>query len=401
MSLDNTQALSLGSQGEAVILISSPHQLLHALCALSYDRASNGIASDSPTTLVLWSYQSADHLPDSHTRQFFDTALKSFPFITSVLPSLKERRGPLSPYRKLMKRAQWLREYLNVTPGRCDTFYYAHDASSEHTAQAFMQALLAKRNICYGDSPGFLYPSTRPQAHTLDISLRGLKKTFWFNRVSIPGEWIAATSALTVVNFDDLDPSLPGPTRTTVPVEVLEQTLAALKTFFAPALQLDQTISARSKTEPIWVLVLSNFTSSKLTREQDELELYVHICKTHVKPGGAIFVKKHVGTPDAFVIQLLQRLNHYNVEKLPDRLDFLPIEFLGEILNACGIISVSSASALLSLLPAPNLVHALTRENIDAFFRPAHKDYMILANERILSRSKQTPLTLRTYTLRT
>ncbi len=391
MALDNTNALFLGSQGKVVILISFPHQLLHALCALRYDRESQGIPSESPATLVLWSYQPNDHLPNSYARQFFEAALKSFPFITGVLPSLKERKGPLSPYRKLMKRSEWLREYLNITPGKCATFYYAHDASSEHTAQAFMQALLAKRNICYGDSPGFLYPSTRPSIHSFDISLSGLKNFFWFNRVNIAGEWFAAETALTVVNFDDLDSSLPCPARTIIPTEILKQTLATLKRFFAPMLQLEQDISAKSKTEPTWVLILSNFTSSKLTREEDELELYVQICKGHVTPGSAVFIKKHAGTPARFVAQLLQRLDNYNAEKLPDCLDCLPIEFLGQVLNSCNIISVSSASALLSLLPTPNLIHALTAEKIEEFFRPAYKKYMILANERILEQSKYTP----------
>lgn len=390
MIQDTTNALSLGSQGRAVILISSPHQLLHALCALRYDRESRGIAYESPVTLVLWSYQSIDHLPDSHTRQFFDTALKGFPFITAMLPSLQERKGPLSAYRRLMKRAEWLRAYLNVSPGECATFYYAHDASSEHTAQAFMQALLAHRNVCYGDSPGFLYPSTRPHAPALDISLGSLKALFWFNRVNIAGSWIAAETALTVVDFDDLDPALPCPTHTTIPIEILWQTLAELKRFFTPALQLEQQISTRSKTESIWVLILSNFTNSKLTCEQDELELYQQICKEHVTPGGTVLIKKHAGTAATFVTQLLQRLDHYNAEKLPDSLDCLPIEFLGQILTSCNIISVSSASALLSLLPAPNLIHALTAENIQAFFKPAYKNYMTLANEKILQQSKHT-----------
>lgn len=391
MALDNTNALSLAPQGKVVILISFPHQLLHALCALRYDRESRGISSKSPATLVLWSYQPNDHLPNSHVRQFFDAALKSFPFITAVLPSLKERKGPLSPYRKLMKRSEWLREYLKITPGECATFYYAHDASSEHTAQAFMQALLAKRNICYGDSPGFLYPPTRPRANPFDLSLGGLKNSFWFNRVSIAGKWIAAETALTAVNFDDLDSSLPCPTRTTIPIDILEQTLATLKTFFAPMLQLEQDISARSKTEPAWVLILSNFTSSKLTCEEDELQLYVQICKEHVTPGRAVFIKKHAGTPATFVARLLQRLDNYHAEKLPEHLDRLPIEFLGQVLNSCSIISVSSASALLSLLPTPNLIHALTAEHIEEFFKPDYKKYMSLANERILKQSKSPP----------
>ncbi|WP_155989946.1 MULTISPECIES: hypothetical protein [Pseudomonas] len=386
MIVDNAHTLSPASAGKEVILISSPHQLLHALCALRFDRESRNIARETPATLVLWSYQLMDHSPNSKSRQFFDAALKSFPFITGVLPSLKERKGPLSAYRKLSKRAEWLREYLNITPGECAAFYYSHDASSEHTAQAFMQALSAKRNICYGDSPGFLYPNIKPPAPTFDISLRGLKHFFWFTRVNIAAEWIAAETALTVIDFDDLDRTLPHPKHTIIPTEILVQTLTTLKQFFAPVLQLEQEIGARSKTEPTWVLILSNFTSSKLTSESDELELYVQICSEHVLPGGTIYIKKHAGTPAVFVTQLLRRLENYNAKKLPDSLDCLPIEFLSQVLETCGIISVSSASALLSLLQAPNLIHALTAENIDMFFRPAHKEYMTIANKQILKK---------------
>lgn len=401
MVSDNARPLSLALQGREVILISSPHQLLHALCALRFDRESRRIANESPVTLVLWSYQLMDHSPNSQSRQFFDTALKSFPFVTAVLPSLKERKWPLSPYRKLSKRVEWLRKYLDITPGECVAFYYAHDASSEHTAQAFMQALSAKRNICYGDSPGFLYPPTKPPAPTFDITLRGLKHLFWFSRVNIASDWITAETALTVIDFDDLDRSLPYPEHTIIPSEILVQTLTTLKRFFAPVLQLEQDIGTRSKTEPTWLLILSNFTSSKLTDESDELELYVQICKEHVAPGGTILIKKHAGTPAAFVEQLVQRLDSYHAKKLPERLDSLPIEFLGHVLESCGIISVSSASALLSLLQAPHLIHALTAQNIEKFFRPAYKDYMTLANEKILKKTRHTLPTLRSTSLRT
>lgn len=349
---------------------------------------------------MLWSYQLMDHSPHSQSRQFFDAALKSFPFVTAVLPSLKERKGPLSPYRKLSKRSEWLREYLNITPGECPAFYYAHDASSEHTAQAFMQALAAKRNICYGDSPGFLYPPTKPPAPAFDVSLRGLKHLFWFSRVNIDSEWLAAERALTVIDFDDLDRTLPGPEHSIIPTEILVQTLSTLKRFFAPVLQLEQEIATRSKTEPSWLLILSNFTSSKLTDESDELELYVQICRKYVTPGSTLFIKKHAGTPTTFIAQLIQQLDNYNAKKLPDSLDCLPIEFLGHVLESCGIISVSSASALLSLLQAPHLIHALTAQNIDKFFRPAHKEYMTLANEKILKNTRQTSPPLRPTPLR-
>ncbi|VVM72837.1 hypothetical protein PS664_01883 [Pseudomonas fluorescens] len=384
-----------------MILISSPHQLLHALCALRFDREARNLAIESPATLVMWSYQVTDHSPNSKSRQFFDAALKGFPFITAMLPSLKERKGPLSAYQKLSKRSAWLRDYLNIVPGECAAFYYAHDASSEHTAQAFMQALSAKRNICYGDSPGFLYPPTKPPAPTFDFSLRGLKNFFWFTRVNISAQWIVAETALTVIDFDDLDRSLPHPHHTVIPSEILVQTLTTLKRFFTPVLQLEQEIGARSKTEPAWVLILSNFTSSKLTVESDELELYVQICRKHVVPGGTIYIKRHAGTPAAFVAQLLRRLDDYKAEKLPDRLDCLPIEFLSQVLESCGIISVSSASALLSLLNAPRLIHALTAENIDTFFRPHHKKYMTLANEQILKKTKYAQPALPPTSLRT
>lgn len=52
------------NSSEAMILISFPHQLVHALAALQADRKQRNINLDSPVTIFVWSHRWIDHRAD-------------------------------------------------------------------------------------------------------------------------------------------------------------------------------------------------------------------------------------------------------------------------------------------------------------------------------------------------
>lgn len=369
------------------MMISFPHQLLHALCALQHDRAGRGIALDTRALLVVWSYQESDHEPGSRARQFFDSALRNYPHIECLFLSRHERRFALSPYRKLTSRANWIRKALGISGSERLSFYYAHDASADHTAQAFMQALQAEKNICYGDAPGFLYPSTKPVRTPLPLGLRWLKELFWFSRIGDVTPWLAAESAMIAVDFGEWEKECGLPLPVVIPDAIFNRTLAALKAAFPEIANFERYLSKQPNNANKAILILSNFTNSKLTSQNDELALYKAICRANLKPGDHIYIKKHAGTSQAFMGKLLVTLEEYCAAAFPSELEHIPIELFTKLHHCCEVISVSSASALFSRIPGARTKHALTQEHINRYFNPAYRNYMISANSRILQKS--------------
>ncbi|UZD97152.1 hypothetical protein LOY64_09175 [Pseudomonas corrugata] len=375
------------SSGCAIIMISFPHQLLHALCALQHDRETRGIDTGSRALLVVWSYRESDHAPRSKARQFFESALLAFPYIECRFLSPYERRFALSPFRKLTSRANWIRKIFSISGGEQLSFYYPHDASRDHTAQAFMQALQAEKNICYGDAPGFLYSSKKPSSPSPQLSLRWLKELFWLSRIKDTIPWLAAESALIAVNFNEWEEhnNLPYPIE--IPSSIFTPTLASLKSAFSQIADFEEKLSKQSLNVSTAILILSNFTNSKLTNQRNELALYRSICKANLRTGDYLYIKKHAGTSQAFMSKLLAVLKDYQVEAFPTSLEHIPIELFTDLHRSCQIISVSSASALFSLIPGTHTNHALTEEHINLYFNPPFRSHMITANNRILQKS--------------
>ena len=368
-------------------MISFPHQLLHALCALQHDREARGIAHHSKALLIVWSYQASDHEPNSKAREFFESTLRDYPYIECIFLSLNERRIALSPYRKLTPRINWIRRHLGIHGGEQLSFYYAHDASADHTAQAFMQALQAEKIICYGDAPGFLYPSKKPSRAPVQPSLRWLKNLYWFSRINRITPWLGADSAMIVVDFGEWEERCDFPRPTVIPSIIFSRTLNSLKSAIPQIATFEQFLIKQPEDTSQAVLILSNFTNSKLTTQTNELALYQSICKAHLKSGDRLYIKKHAGTSHIFLKKLLTTLDDYRAEPFPSELEHIPIELFTKLHDSCKVLSVSSASALLSLIPGAHTIHALTQEHINLYFNPAYRSYMTAANNRILKKT--------------
>ena len=126
---------------DELLLISFPHQLLHAISALRHDRMLNGQAPDAAVTVFVWAYQPGEHLPGSRFRALFRKLLVGLPWVRLAFPGYPIRQLALSPHRSIAQRVRYVRQSLGG--GRADRVRlvgYAHDSGADHTAQVLRQS---------------------------------------------------------------------------------------------------------------------------------------------------------------------------------------------------------------------------------------------------------------------
>lgn len=361
----------------AVLLVSFPHQLLHALSALKYYRSRQGIPEDAPATILIWAFQSSQHEPNSAFRKILDCALSDFQFVTLVFPTLWERRYHLSPFRTLIERIGWIKSRLPSQD--VGAVFFAHDASADQTAQALMQSFPKAPPVCFGDPPGFLYP----QFH-LQRQKSWLKRLVWRSRAR--GLLSLRSPELSIVTIDFYGNGGDDNSNVlTIPRDLVINTLACLQKgmeCIGKGLRVDCTNQV-GDAEAFYILLLSNFSESRLTNRRNELALYTDICQRAVPPGARLAIKPHFGTSPRFLKKLTTCLSPYNPEVFPPLIGQIPIEFFPELVGHANIISVSSSSALLSYLFQKRITHALTAERIRRYFSSGQVAYMLEANRAI------------------
>lgn len=366
-------------ENSALILVSFPHQLLHAISALRYDRSLRGIPEDEPATIFVWSHQAAHHNCGSPIRTVFRQALESFPWIKLWIPTKFQRLYSLSPYRILTKRVSWIRRQLKSDT--YSSFLYSHDVSADHTAQAVMQAMPLARWICYGDPPGFLYPA----CSALLQNRNTIKQRIWKSRLRGLRNWLSANQSIIAVDFRSQTDGADASDVHLLPRHIIIETLERLRSSFhdiAPA--ESSLLNEWAAIELPHLLLLSNFTDSCMTTRQNELALYVDICKSHVPLGGMIYIKPHIGTGQEFISQLIEKLADYRAVVFPTVIQQLPVELFSELLARSHVLSVSSSSALISRLFRNEVTHVLTVDRIQRFFKSDYVPYMVSANRAIV-----------------
>lgn len=370
-------------QNSALILVSFPHQLLHAISALRNDRSMRGIREDEPVTIVVWSHQAAHHNCGAPIRAVFNQTLESFPWIKLWIPTKFQRLYYLSPYRLLTKRAAWIRRKLKSDT--YSSFLYSHDVSADHTAQAVMQAVPHARLICYGDPPGFIYPA----CNALLQNTNTIKQRIWKTRLRGLQNWLSAKQSIIAVDFRFQTGSIDASDVHLLPRQIIMETLDSIRSGFhnvatAETLLLNEC----APIELSHILLLSNFTDSRMTTRQNELALYVDICKSYVPRGGMIYIKPHIGTSQEFTSQLIEKLADYRAVSFPAAIQQLPVELFPKLFARSHVLSVSSSSALIARLYGKAVTHVLTDDRIRRFFKSDYVSYMINANLAIVRKVK-------------
>ncbi len=361
----------------SILLISFPHQLLHALSALKYYRMREGIPEQAPAIILAWAFQSSEHAPNSSFRTILDSAIRDFRFVTLIIPTLQERRYDLAPLRTLIHRVAWVRDRLHSFT--IDAVFFAHDASADRTAQVLMQSFPESNAICFGDPPGFLYPQFHSQ-HQRNF----IKRLIWASRARGLSSLRSPALSIVTIDFNDNGSSACGDVLV-LPRSLVVETLASIHRGMdqlKEGLHIDYKDLA-GKSKSITILLLSNFSESGLTTENNELALYSEICKEFSSTEAKLIIKPHFGTSPAFLKKLTNCLSLYSPEILPSLAGQIPIEFFPDLVKQSNIISVSSSSALLSHLFKKQISHALTANRIKQYFKADRVAYMLDANQAI------------------
>jgi hypothetical protein len=370
-------SILLDNTPHSLLLISFPHQLLHALSALRYYRMREGVPEQAPVIILVWAHQSSEHAADSSFRKILDYAIREFTFVTLVFPTLIERRSHLSPFRTLIHRIKWVRSRLSLFS--IDAVFFAHDASADQTAQVLLQSFPDAAAICFGDPPGFLYPP-------FHLHYQGalFKRAFWKSRARGISSQRTPELSIVSVDFYDNRRSVKGNVLI-LPRELVLETLATLQSGVEKIKNnLEFCYGTRVENEgPLDILLLSNFTESGLVDGDRELELYGDICHNLCSPGGRLLIKPHFGTSSRFLRKLRNRLAPYQTEIFPSFEGQMPIEFFPDLVRRSNVISVSSSSVLLSHLFQSKISHALTAARIRKYFKVDRVAYMLEANQLI------------------
>jgi hypothetical protein len=363
----------------SLLLISFPHQLLHALSALRYYRMREGIPEQAPAIILVWAYQSSQHAPNSSLRKILDCAIRDFPFVTLVFPTLAERRYHLSPFLTLIHRVGRVRTRLRLFA--IDAIFFAHDASADQTAQVLMQSFPEAAAICFGDPPGFLYPQFHSQYQG-----SFLKRLVWGSRARGISSPRSPALSLVTIDFYNNGSAADGDVLV-LPRELVLKTLTSLQRGMEQikkGLQVDYR-NLVGNAGSLNILLLSNFSESGLADRDDELALYSEICNNFNSSDGKLFIKPHFGTSPGFLKKLANCLSPHSPEIFPPLAGQMPIEFFPDLVEQSNIISVSSSSVLLSHLFQKQISHALTATRIQRYFKADRVAYMLEANRAIES----------------
>lgn len=368
---------TLDRPAHALLLISFPHQLLHALSALKYYRLRQGIPDQTPAIIFAWAYQSSHHAQNSAFRRILNSTICDFPFIKLVFPTWRERFFNISPYRTLINRVGWVRSKL--CPFSIDAIFFAHDASADRTSQVLMQSFPEAEPICFGDPPGFLYPQFHSQYQS-----NILKRLFWSSRTRGTLSMISPVLTFVSIDFYNNHNAVDGNVLI-VPREIITDTLTSLQRVMEKVkkdLNVNYEILLK-RSSCINILLLSNFSESGLAEENNELALYGEICKEFKSPYARLLIKPHFGTKPDFMRKLAMRLSSHDPVFLSPIEAQIPIEFFPELIRTGNIISVSSSSALLSHIYQKKISHALTANRIRKYFQNDKVAYMLEANQAI------------------
>lgn len=383
---------------DELLLISFPHQLLHAVSALRHDRMLNGQAPDAEVTVFVWAYQPNEHLPGSRFRALFRKLLVGLPWVRLAFPGYPIRQLAMSPHRSIAQRVRYARQSLGA--GRADRVRlvgYAHDAGADHTAQVLLQSFPGARALCFGDPPGFLY--TPEEILRSAQYLPSPMKTLFGHKAGADAglKWRFADANTVTIHFQATarkarqDAIL-------VPTALVLSTLRDLCTGLeAERIHQKRFMASLHAPRAPRLFLLSNFSESKIvTRKEDELEIYRGILRQHAREDDVVVVKPHVGSTPGMAAELARTLPNFRLVCLPHRLQWLPVEMLDVLVRGSHCLSVSSASVLLKLLYGDQIAsHALTDDIVDRYFVPdwklAYRDVnrlMIQAIEEIAQKIK-------------
>jgi hypothetical protein len=278
-----------------------------------------------------------------------------------------------------------------------DEIYFAHDNSSDFWNQALMQAFPAAKRYCYGDALGLVY--THTYFNQLMYRLRHEGSILFYNFFArfkrfllYPGKKrrLFAERAILAI---PCDPG--GDFLTSCSLSIIDQaTFRAKVSALADCLpEFKKHMSEQIQAHPnCYLLMLSNFTESKLTTLANEIRLYQEILATYAQKDGLIIIKPHPAHQKSYLDQIVSALSkEYTIEVVDERFYHLPIELAETLVKGCTILSVSYSSISLPYLYNKEVIHVLTQDMIERYFLPEKRSWFRESNQLYLDMMRALP----------
>lgn len=365
MVLDEFSGLTVYKKPYSLICAYYFHQLLPAITAVTYEREINHLPIEQPTFIYI------PHITEEEKKLISAT----YPWCTFI--STHHLLGPKIAFQKCMPikigekilRLLYKKDFF-------ETIYFAHHATSDFTAQTFIQAFPNAKSICYGDGFGnfidqdYLKPLIKNNVRNIFSWLKQRIKRIGCNFIN-PEK----TLLMIPVNLskNHLKTSLQIPSKTHA-----KQVLNALQKNNTLFNQYIDSCCNEFKNKTIYLFLLNNLSHSKLMSTKNECLLYQAIIEKHVPQKSVLLLKPHAGGNRLQIKTLADWAikKGYIVKIFPALFFTMPIELAGEILKNYSILSTSYATISLQYFYNISAIHALDDNLIERYFFPSKKEWV-------------------------
>lgn len=372
----------------SIISIDHINQLIPAYAALKHTRLAN-IALEKTLLILTKPHIAFNQLKLDHIQTLVSNEPKAV-----VINGYSLFKYPkLMTYIPVRLRAKFL--YKKLKNYQIDDVFFSHDISSDFWNQALMHAFPKAKRVCYGDALGLVY--TQNYFTQLMYRIKNQNKIIIHNifaRIKrkflypTKGNQLKPHEAILAIPCDPGKDFLPQCALSIIPqhelkdcVQQLAETIPQFKT------HMRDIISNHSK--PCYLLMLSNFTESKLTTLENEISLYKEILAKHAQKDSIIIIKPHPAHNPVFFNQIIDALSQeYLIQIIDKEFYHLPIELAESLVQGCEVLSVSYSSISLPYIYDKKVTHVLTQELINTYFSIEKMSWFIESNNLYLNMIK-------------
>lgn len=370
----------------AYSLISIDHitQLIPALAAFEHEQSEN--PSMQKQLLVFTKpHLVFNSIKIDHIQALLSTQANAVLIIGDSLFKYSKLLSKLPVRMRVLPLRKALKDYAVLD------IYYAHDLSSDFWNQALMQAFPKAKRICYGDALGLVYSQsyfTQLMYQIYDQKkllihniLARIKRYFLYPSKK---KQLQADEAILAIPCDPGGDFLPNCKLSRLKREALQSCVKNLAEKIPEYSRHMQEIV--SSGEACYLLMLSNFTESKLTTLEHEIALYKDILAIHAQKTSIVILKPHPAYHPHCFNAIVQNLSQeYQIKVIAPQFYHLPIELAETLIQHCTLLSLSYSSISLPYIYAKRVSHVLTQELINKHFSPEKINWFTQSNDLYLN----------------
>ncbi|HAT6809158.1 alpha-2,8-polysialyltransferase family protein [Legionella pneumophila] len=374
-------------------LISIDHinQLIPAIAAYRHNKIINK-STLKPLIILTKPHIPFNSLKISHIQALISNELNSI-----VLSGYSLFKHPkFITYLPVRLRAKLIRRKLKKY--EFDELFFSHDISSDFWNQALMHAFPHAKRICYGDALGLVYTQTYFSRFMYQIInkngiiphniLARLKRKLIYPAKKYQ---LQAQQAILAIPCDPGRDFLTQCDFSIIPKDGLKKCVADLADCI-PDFKTHMQDLIKNSPNPCYLLMLSNFTESKLTTIDNEIALYKDILSKYATVGSTVILKPHPAhNPDLFSLIINTLKENYNIEVIDQKYYHLPIELAESLVQGCEVLSVSYSSISLPYLYDKQVNHVLTQELVNKYFLIQKMSWFIESNNLYISMINALP----------